>query len=165
MIETGTWKVLEATLVPIFLRSVGLSMDMLHNSDLDFYEWSSKSSNYDLYDVVTDPLMDKVPLLSSSNSFKLPTSCNILSVILESALQFIQTDRVPDSTERKGCIADKYVEVLIWELCYMIERMLLHSPEHRSCAVGLLLPTILKALPTNCSFEISIRGQKHGFSR
>ncbi|KAL2573579.1 hypothetical protein AAZV13_17G136200 [Glycine max] len=165
VIETCAWEVLEATSVPIFLRSVGLSMGMLHNDDLDFYEWSSNSSHQDSYDVMIDPLMDKELLLSLSNSFKLLTSCNLLSVILEAALQYMQTDTLPKSAERKGCIVDKFVNILIWELSNMIERMLLHSPEHRSCAVGLLLPIILKALPANGSFEISIRGQKHGFSR
>lgn len=135
-------------------------MGMLHNDDLDFYEWSNNSSHQDLTDVMIDAL-----LMSPSNSFKLPTSCNVLSVILEAALQYMQTDTLAKSAERKGSIADKFVKVLIWELCNMIERMLLHSPEHRSCAVGLLLPIILKALPVNGSFEISIRGQKHGFSR
>ncbi|KAK7330831.1 hypothetical protein VNO77_25035 [Canavalia gladiata] len=165
VIETHTWEVLEATLVPIFLRSIGLSMGMLRNDDLDFYEWSSKSSHHGSNDTIIDPLMDKELPLLSSNSFKLPISCNVLSVILESALQFLQTDVVSKSSERKGCIANKFVKVLIWELCNMIERMLLHSPEHRSCAVALLLPIILKALPANCSFEISIRGRRHGFSR
>ncbi|XP_020231256.1 uncharacterized protein LOC109811829 isoform X1 [Cajanus cajan] len=164
VIETRDWEVLEATLVPIFLRSVGLSMGMLHNDDLDFYVWSSNLSHQDSPDVMIDPLLDKELLLSPSNSFKLPTSCNVLTVIVEAALQYMQTDTLPKSAERKGCIADKFVKVLTWELCNMIERMLLHSPEHRSCAVGLLLPIILKALPANCSFEISIRGRKLGFS-
>lgn len=160
VIETSTWGVLEATLVPILLRSVGLSMGMLHNDDSDFYEWSSESSPQGLHD-----LMDREQLLSSSNCFKLPISCNVLSVILDAALQFLQTDTVSKSTGRKGCIADKFVKILIWELCNMTERMLLHSPEHRSCAVGFLLPIILKAFPAICSFEILIRGKKHGFSR
>ncbi|KAK7262184.1 hypothetical protein RJT34_29746 [Clitoria ternatea] len=165
VIETHTWEALEATLAPIFLRSVGLSMGMPHNDDLDLYEWSSKSFHHDLYDIIIDPLTDKELLLSSSNSFQLPTSCNVLSVILEAAIQFLKTERVTKSAERKGCIVDKLVKVLMWDLSNMIERMLLCSPEHRSCAVGLLLPTILQALPANCSFEISIHGQKHEFSR
>ncbi|KAK7386290.1 hypothetical protein VNO78_26419 [Psophocarpus tetragonolobus] len=167
VIETCSWEVLEATLVPIFLRSIGVSMGMLRNDDLGFYEWSNNSSKKDLSDVMIDPLMDKELLLSSSNSFKLQTSCNVLSVILESSLQYIQTYTLPKPAKREESIADKlFVKVLIWELCNMIERMLLHSPEHRSCAVGLLLlPIVLKALPVNYSFEISIRGQKHVFSR
>ncbi|XP_027337446.1 uncharacterized protein LOC113851166 [Abrus precatorius] len=165
VIETHTWEVLEATLVPIFLRSIGLSMGMFHNNDLDFYEWNSKSSCHGSYDTIIVPLMDKELLLSSSNGFKLSTSCDVLVVILDAALQFLQTYTVSKLAERKGCIADKFVKVLIRELCNLIERMVLHSPEHRSCAVSLLLPVILKALPANCSFEISIRGQKHGFSR
>ncbi|KAL9326764.1 hypothetical protein ACSQ67_007409 [Phaseolus vulgaris] len=163
VIETCTWEVLEENLVPIFLKSVGLSMGMLHNDDLDFYEWSIDSSHQDLNDVMIDPLMDNELLLSLSNSFELSTSCTVLSVILEAALQYMLTDTISKSVKRKGCLADKLVKVLIWEICNLIERMLLHSPEHRSCAAGLLLPIIVKALPY--SFEISIHGQKHGFSR
>ncbi|KAK7346778.1 hypothetical protein VNO80_21301 [Phaseolus coccineus] len=163
VIETCTWEVLEENLVPIFLKSVGLSMGMLHNDDLDFYEWSSESSHQDLNDVMIDPLIDNELFLSLSNSFELSTSCNVLSVILEASLQYMLTDTISKSVERKGCLADKFVKVLIWEICNLIERMLLHSPEHRSCAAGLLLPIIVKALPY--SFEISIHGQKHGFSR
>ncbi|QCD81368.1 tRNA guanine-N1--methyltransferase [Vigna unguiculata] len=165
VIETCTWEILEENLVPIFLKSVGLSMGMLHNDDLDFYEWSTDSCHQHLNDVMIDPPMDKELLLSRSNSFELSTSCNVLSVILEAALQYMLTDTISKSVERKGCIADKFIKVLIWELCNLIERMLLHSPEHRSCAVGLLLPIIVKALPAIYSFEISIRGQRHEFSR
>ncbi|KAG2408431.1 uncharacterized protein HKW66_Vig0032530 [Vigna angularis] len=165
VIETCTWEILEENLVPIFLKSVGLSMGMLHNDDLDFYEWSTDSSHQDLNDVMIDPLMDKEVFLCRSNSFELSTSCNVLSVILEAALQYMLTDTISKSVERKGCIEDNFFQVLIWELCNLIERMLLHSPEHRSCAVGLLLPIIVKALPAIYSFEISIHGQRHEFSR
>ncbi|KAK7251820.1 hypothetical protein RIF29_35366 [Crotalaria pallida] len=164
VILTCTWEVLEATFVPIFVMSIGLSMGMLHNGDLDFYEWNSKSSCQGSYNVAMDPLIDR-ELLSSSSSFTLPTSCSVLCVILEAALQFLQTDIIYKSTEEKWGFADKFVKTLIWELCYMIERMLLHSPEHRSCGVGFLLPIVLKAFPANNSFEVSIRAQKHVFSR
>lgn len=159
MIETGTLEVLEETLVPVFLRSLGLSMGMLHNEDLCFYKWSRESSYQGSHDVT-----DKAQFMSSSNCFKLATSCNVLSVILESSLQFLHTETASKSAEREGCIADTFVKVLILELCNMTERMLLHSQEHRSCAIGFLLPIILKAFPAICSFEISLRGQKHGFS-
>lgn len=160
VIETSTWEVLEATLVPVFLRSVGLSMGMLHNDELDFYEWSRESSHQGL-----DDPTDKEQFLSSTNCFKLPTSCSVLSVILEASLQLLHIDTISKSEKGEGCISDKFVKVLIWELCNMTERMLLRSPEHRSCAIGFLLPVILKAFPAICSFEISICGKKYGFSR
>ncbi|CAJ2663943.1 unnamed protein product [Trifolium pratense] len=160
VIETSTLEVLEETLVPVFIRSVGLSMGMIHNDDLSLYEWSGESSRQGSHDV-----MDKEQFMSSSNCFKLTTSCNVLSVILEVFIQFLHIDTVTKSVEREGCIADTFVKVLTLELCNMTERMLLHSPEHRSCAIGFLLPIILKAFPAICSFEISIRGHKHVFSR
>ncbi|KEH31617.1 putative tRNA (guanosine(18)-2'-O)-methyltransferase [Medicago truncatula] len=160
VIGTSTLEVLEETLVPVFLRSVRLSMGMLHNVDLCLYKWSTEPSHQGSHDI-----MDKEQFMSSSNCFKLTMSCNVLSVILEVALQFLNTDAVSKSVEREGCIADTFVKVLILELCNMSERMLLHSPEHRSCAIGFLLPIILKAFSAIGSFEISIRGLKHGFSR
>jgi hypothetical protein len=160
VIETSTVEVLEETLVPVFIRSVGLSMGMIHNDDLSLYEWSGESSSQGSHDV-----MDKEQFIASSNCFKLTTSCNVLSVILEVSLQFLHIDTVTKSVEREGCTVDKFVKGLILELCNMTERMLLHSPEHRSSAIGFLLPIILKAFPAICSFEISIRGHKHVFSR
>lgn len=160
VIGTSTLEVLEETLVPVFLRSVSLSMGMLHNVDLCLYKWSTEPSHQGSHDI-----MDKEQFMSSSNCFKLTMSCNVLSVILEVALQFLNTDAVSKSAEREGCIADTFVKVLILELCNMSERMLLHSPEHRSCAIGFLLPIILKAFSAIGSFEISIRGLEHGFSR
>lgn len=160
VIKTGTLEVLEETLVPVFIRSVGLSLGMLHNDDSSLYKWSRESSHQDSHDVV-----DGEQFTSSSNCYKLTTSCNVLSVILELALQFLHTNTVSKSAEREGCIAETFVKVLILELCSMSERMLLHSPEHRSCAIGFLLPIILKTFHAICSFEISIRGQKHGLSR
>jgi hypothetical protein len=159
VIETGTLEVLEETLLPVFIRSVGLSMEMIHNDDLSLYEWSGESCQG------SHDVMDKEQFMSSSNCFKLTTSCNVLSVILEVSLQFLHIDTVTKSVEREGCIVDTFVKSLILELCNMTERMLLHSPEHRSSAIGFLLPIILKAFPAICSFEISIRGHKHVFSR
>ncbi|CAL5197917.1 unnamed protein product [Lathyrus oleraceus] len=160
VIKTGTLEVLEETLVPVFIRSVGLSLGMLHNDDSSLYKWSRESSHQDSHDVV-----DGEQFTSSSNCYKLTTSCNVLSVILELALQFLHTNTLSNSAEREGCIAETFVKVLILELCSMSERMLLHSPEHRSCAIGFLLPIILKTFHDIGSFEISIRGQKHGLSR
>ncbi|CAI8609508.1 unnamed protein product [Vicia faba] len=160
VIKTGTLEVLEETLVPVFIRSIGLSLGMLHNDDSSLYKWSRESSHQNSHDVV-----DEGQFTSSSSCYKLTTSCNILSVVLELALQFLPSNTVSKSAEREGCIADTFVKLLILELCSMSERMLLHSPEHRSCAIGFLLPVILKTFHVTCSFEITIREQKHGLSR
>ncbi|KAL1371104.1 hypothetical protein HN51_001329 [Arachis hypogaea] len=165
VVETGAWGVFEEALVPNFLKSVGLSMGMLHSGDLDFYEWSSKPSFQGSYDVIIDPLKDKELLLSSSSTFTLKTACNVLSLVMEGALQCAQTHTFFKSAGEERCIAIKFVETLIWDLCNMTERMLLHSLDHRSCAVGFFLPIVHKAFPTNHKFEISIRGQRHDFSR
>ncbi|KAI4327194.1 hypothetical protein L6164_019684 [Bauhinia variegata] len=165
VVEAHAWVVLEQTLVPIFLRSVGLSMGMLRNEELDVYEWSSRSHLQGSDNLVTNPLIDKGLLQSFSSCFTLPASSHILSVILEAVLQCLQTERTSKSEEGNICFADKFVRNLIWALCHTIEHMLLHGPEHRSCAIGFLLPTTLKAFASNRSFEVSIQGQKNKFSR
>ncbi|KAK2356382.1 tRNA/rRNA methyltransferase (SpoU) family protein [Trifolium repens] len=76
VIETGTLEVLEETLLPVFIRSVGLSMEMIHNDDLSLYEWSGESCQG------SHDVMDKEQFMSSSNCFKLTTSCNVLSVLV-----------------------------------------------------------------------------------
>ncbi|MED6184019.1 hypothetical protein PIB30_043281 [Stylosanthes scabra] len=165
VVETHAWGVLEVALVPIFLRSVGFSICMLHSGDLDFYEWSSKPFFQGSYDVIIDPLKDKELLLSSSSTFTLRTSCNVLSVVMEGALQCVQAHTLFKPAGEECCLAINFIKTLIWDLCNMTERMLLHSPDHRSCAVGFFLPIVHKAFLASRKFEISIRGWKHEISR
>lgn len=165
MIETHTWVVLEEILVPIVLRSVGLSMETPHNEDSYFYEWSSGLWPHVSYDLLTNSPLDKELSLSFSSCFTLPTSCQVLSAILEAALQRRQTAMLSKLVEENGCFADNFVKKLMWELCNMTEQMLLYSPEHRSCAVGFLLPIMLKAFASNSSFRVTISGQEHALSR
>lgn len=146
--------------MPIVLRSVGLSMGMLHAKDSDFYEWRSRSCSQVSYDLLTNSPMDREILLSYSSCFTLPTSCQFLSVILEAAFQCH-----PTVMEDNGCSFDNFVRKMIWELCNMTERMLLYSPEHRSCAVGFLLPITFRAFASSASFSVTISGQEHPFSR
>ncbi|KAK4262528.1 hypothetical protein QN277_028078 [Acacia crassicarpa] len=164
VMETHTWVVLEETLVPMVLRSVYLSMDVCHNEDSIFYDWRSGSGPQVSYDLLTDSPVDKELSLSSSSCFKLPTSCQLFSVILEAAIQFQQTVTASELVEENGCYAVNFVARLIWELCNMTERMLLYSPEHRSCAVGFLLPIVGKALSSNSIFRVTISRQEQAIS-
>ncbi|KAF7828486.1 putative methyltransferase TARBP1 [Senna tora] len=162
VIETHSWVVLEETLVPIVLRTVHLSMGILHSEDSDFYEWRVGSCSYDL---LNNSTMDKEILLSSSSCFTLPTSCQVLSIILEAILRCQPTATVSELVEENGCFTNIFVAKLIWELCNMTERMLLYSPEHRSCAVSFLLPVMFKAFASHFSFRVTISGQEHALSR
>lgn len=164
VMETHTWVVLEETLVPIVLRSVYLSMDVCQNEDSVFYGWSSGSCPQVSFDVLTDSPVDKELLLSSSSCFTLPTSCQLLCVILEAAIQFQHAATVSEPVEENGRFAVNFVSRLLWELFSMIERMLLYGPEHRSCAVGFLLPILGKSLSSNSIFRVTVSGKEQAIS-
>ncbi|KAF9689746.1 hypothetical protein SADUNF_Sadunf01G0124300 [Salix dunnii] len=163
---THSWGVLEANLVPFFLRSVGLSMGMFQNEESDAFEWGHCSIYHGLSDLENDFDLDKESMLSLSGSFPLPISCHILTLILESALQSFRIVSSTKSTLANGfCYAEKLFSNLLWDLCNMSERLLSQSLEHRSCTIGFLLPVIFKAFGSHCSLEITVRGKMFILSR
>ncbi|KAK9275857.1 hypothetical protein L1049_023130 [Liquidambar formosana] len=166
VIETNTWGVMEATLVPFFLKSVGLSMNMLHNDELAIYEWSRYSVFQGLNNRKNDSEIDKQSTVSLSGYFPLSISCHILALILDAALRSHEPVSTSESMLANGyCYAEKFAGNLLWDLCNMTVRLLLQSLEHRSCTIGILLPSTLKAFVSHRSFEISVHGQKYIISR
>ena len=71
-------------MVPFFLRSVGLSMDMLQNDASDIFEWAQHSVLS--CGLIDDSHLDKEFMLSLSGSFPLSISCHVLALILDYAL-------------------------------------------------------------------------------
>ncbi|KAB5573980.1 hypothetical protein DKX38_001174 [Salix brachista] len=163
---THSWGVLEANLVPFFLRSAGLSMGMFQNEESDAFEWGHCSIYHGLSDLENDFDMDKESMLSLSGSFPLPISCHILTLILDAALQSFQAVSSTKSTLANGfCYTEKLFSNLLSDLCNMSERLLSQSLEHRSCTIGFLLPIIFKAFGSHCSLEITVRGKMFILSR
>ncbi|KAJ6342279.1 hypothetical protein OIU77_023429 [Salix suchowensis] len=163
---TQSWGVLEANLVPFFLRSAGLSMGMFQNEESDAFEWGHCSIYHGLSDLENDFDMDKESMLSLSGSFPLPISCHILTLILDAALQSFQAVSSTKSTLANGfCYTEKLFSNLLSDLCNMSERLLSQSLEHRSCTIGFLLPIIFKAFGSHCSLEITVRGKMFILSR
>ncbi|ONI06355.1 hypothetical protein PRUPE_5G055400 [Prunus persica] len=161
VIETNTWVVVEATLVPYFLRVVASSMGMLQNEVPDIFQWVVGS-----IDLVTHLEMSEKHSPSQSGSLSLQISCHILTLILDAALHSMKTAASSESMIPNGCFdAQNVAGKLTWGLCSLTERLLLQSLEHRSCATGFLLPIIFKAFSSYCSFEISIHGQTLILSR
>ncbi|XP_059657675.1 uncharacterized protein LOC132304137 isoform X2 [Cornus florida] len=166
VIGTNTWVVVEVTLVPFFLRLVGLSMGMLHSEDLAIYKWSRHSAPLGFDDQLNELDMDEEFMLSKSVSFPLRVSCHILTSILNAALLSQHAaGSISESILVNGSSAETISGNLLWDLCNMTIRMLSQDSEHRSAAMGLLLPTIFKAFVSNCSFEISTHGQTYILSR
>ena len=115
---------------------------------------------------INDSDMDKECMLSLSRSITLPISCHILTLIVDAALRNLQAASCKDSMLENGsCYAENFAANLLWDLCNMTERLLLQGVEHRSCAIGFLLPIILKAFVSLHSLEISVHGNIFILSR
>ncbi|XVE57547.1 hypothetical protein DITRI_Ditri04bG0099200 [Diplodiscus trichospermus] len=159
--NTNAWEPLEGTLVPFFLRSIGVSAGIIQNEELDGTRWYRSS-------VFQVSIMDTYEdyMHSLSGSFPLPLSCHVLSLILDAGLQTFQAAPVTDSVLEIGCCyAEKFTADLLWNLCNVTERLLLQSLENRSCTIGFLLPVIFKAFFSHSSFNISFHGQTHILTR
>ncbi|KDP39960.1 hypothetical protein JCGZ_03491 [Jatropha curcas] len=163
---TDSWGVLEATLVPFFLRSAGLSVGMSQNEESDIFEWDQYSVLQGLDGMIDNLNLDKEFILSLSGSFPLSISCHVLTLILDSALQSFQAASTTESMlENDSCYADQLFSKLLWDLCNMSERLFSRSLEHRSCAISFLLPVLFKSFVSHHSLEISVDGRACVLSR
>ena len=167
MTKTNAWGVLEETLVPCILSSVGLSLDMPKIKGPDVNECGRCSQPFQgSNDQILSSDTDKEYILSLSRSFPLSTSCHILTIILDAALQSLQAASNSKSVLENGCCyVEKFAASLLWDLCDLTEQLLLPSLEHRSCAIGYLLPIIFKVFVSRHSLEVSVDGLTHILSR
>lgn len=151
--------------MPFFLRSVGLSMGMLQDEESDVFGLGPCSVSPGFNDLLNDFNLDKKSILYLSGSFPLPMSCHILTLILDAALQGFQAASTTESMLANGCCyAEKLYGNLLWGLCNVSERLLSQSLEHRSCAIGFLLPILFKAFASHHSLEIAVCGRTYTLS-
>nr|XP_011465219.1 PREDICTED: uncharacterized protein LOC101309934 [Fragaria vesca subsp. vesca] len=161
VIETNSWVVLEATLVPIFLRLVASSIGMPEKEVSDTFQLILGSN-----DRVNHMEMSTNHVISPPGSPSLPISCHILTLMLDAVLQSKKTAASTESTIENGCFDDQnFVGKLTWGLCRLTEQLLLQNLEYRSCATAFLLPIIFKAFSSYHSFQNSIDGQVSTLSR
>lgn len=156
--ETNNWELMEATLVPFLLRSVGLSMDMHQNEDTYVIRWSAQcvfQTSKELHKLAT--VCENVPVLP------LTLSCYILSCLLDAAIENYQA--VKGSLSMNVLYVGKFCGHLLWDLCNLSIRMLSQSLEHRSCAASSLLPSLYKAFASKCSFKVCIQGESYNIYR
>ncbi|PIN08693.1 hypothetical protein CDL12_18734 [Handroanthus impetiginosus] len=178
VIETNSWEVLEATMVPLLLRSIGLSMGMFQSEEVAIYGWSENStfndsidkevspkSFDDFQDKLTEQYMSKDLLVSHSYEFPLSLSCNILTLTLDAALQNKHGGVVPGSNLASESQAKLFAGNLLWDLSNLSLKMLLESLEHRSLAIRFLLPCIFKAFAHDCTFKHAVPGMPHVLTR
>ncbi|XP_071917542.1 uncharacterized protein [Coffea arabica] len=165
-----SWDAVEATLVPFLFRLIGLSMGMIQSQESAMFEWSSRPILQDsddhqprlhcfqqCSDKPTNEL-NRDLIQSQFDYFPLPISCYILALTLDASLQ---CKHVVDCTCSLQVFANKW----IWDLCNLTFQMLLHSVEHRSFALSILLPSILRVLASHCAFEVSSGVKSHILTR
>ena len=163
MVETNSWEILEATMVPFFLRVIGLSAGMVRNEELAIYRWVTYPAYQGFDDQLTaleffegyngqssGPDLNRDSIMSQFGSFPLPTSCHILTLILDASLQ----NKCPVESTCGLTVAN-----LLWDLCNITLRMLSLSLEIRSSAITFLLPFIFKAFVSDRAFKVSVHGQ------
>lgn len=164
VIETNTWEILETNLVPFLLGSIDLSVGIVQNQKSNALEWGrglvSQGSNCQLNDFVRDNYN-----ILPSGSFPLPISCNILTLIMEVALQNLAAPTTELMVVNGDCYLRIFAANLLWNFCNIAEQMLLQSLEHRSCTICFLLPIILKAFDSHLSLKVSMHGQSCKISR
>ncbi|KAG2238964.1 hypothetical protein Bca52824_089824 [Brassica carinata] len=151
VMETSALLVLEVSLVPFLLRSVGVSMGRLQHEESDFIRWGELL----LVDSLNTNNMDGNYIASLSESFPIPLSCHLLNLILNAAFQ----------SRRAAPKVENFAVGMLWDLCNTTERLLSQSVEHRSCAVSFLLPAIFKAFSSQSSLKISLQGNVYILSR
>ncbi|XP_021841519.2 uncharacterized protein [Spinacia oleracea] len=157
VIDTNSWELMEATLVPILLGSVGFSMDIYQNEDKSVSKWSrcSFQSSRDTQKPIN--ICDNAPLLP------LTLSCYVLSCLLDAAAENCQA--VKRSSISGDIQSETFCGHLLWDLCNLTIQMLSQSLDHRSCTTSLLLPSIFKVFSSKCSFEVCIQGESCYISR
>ncbi|XP_042490760.1 uncharacterized protein LOC122070638 isoform X2 [Macadamia integrifolia] len=162
VMETNSWGLIEVSLVPFSLRSVGLFMGMSQNEESAIYQWNTDS-------IFKGP--NELMNLDSEKEFMLslplPISCHILTSLLYAALRSCQSER-STSDPMAGSVyyfAEKFAGNLLWDLCDMTTQVLSQCSERRSCLIRLLLPFIFKAFVSHSSFVISVNGHIHILSR
>ncbi|KAK9079991.1 hypothetical protein SSX86_001666 [Deinandra increscens subsp. villosa] len=138
VLETNAWGVVEETMVPYFIKSVGLTMGILENEQAQISQETA---------------------LTTSDSFSLFMACHILASILDASLK---SKHVSESTSgtvfANGCNLHVFSGNLVRNICDLTLQMLSHSPEHRSCAITVFLPQLFESI---CSaFDITVHGKE-----
>lgn len=165
-------------MVPLLLRSIGLSMAMSQSEQFATYKWSENpvsngSMNEDLRpkplgdfcNKLTDNHIPKDVLVCNIYGIPVSIACNILTLTLDAALRSSFEDVVPESTLASGSLAKTFAGKMLWDLASLTLKMLIETLEHRSTAIKFLLPFIFNALAREHTFIIAVPGTSHVLTR
>ncbi|XP_051144850.1 uncharacterized protein LOC127260880 isoform X3 [Andrographis paniculata] len=160
--ETNCWDVIGATIVPLLLRSIGLSMGTFHSEKLAMHKWTNKSNFEDSHDKLAKEHISKDEFQCNVFDFPLPVCCKILTMILDAALKY---NNVSDPGSMSENMATSFAGYMLWDLSNFTLQMISYSLEHRSCAVKSLLPFIFKAFSNYHTFSVGVSGVHHVLTR
>ncbi|KAL9246886.1 hypothetical protein vseg_020367 [Gypsophila vaccaria] len=156
--DTNSWDLVDKTFVPFLLRSVAISMDV-NQSDRFIVRRSGVSVFLGIRELgALGTVYDSIP------SLPLTLLCYVLSSLLEAATENSQSVKGYSTSTDVFCAAT-FGGHLLWNLCNLTLQMFLQSSEHRSCMVGLLLPSLFKAFTLNCSVDVCVEGERCHISR
>ncbi|KAK9716282.1 hypothetical protein RND81_06G223200 [Saponaria officinalis] len=157
--DTNSWDLVEKTLIPFLLKSVALSMDVDQSEDTFIVSWSGESVFLGIRELLElGTVYDIIPPLP------LTLLCYILSSLLDAATENCQSVKGYSTSTDVFCAAT-FGGHLLWNLCNLTIQMFSQSSEHRSCAAGLLLPSLFKTFTFNCSIDVCVQGKTYHISR
>ena len=103
---------MEATVVPFFLRSVGLSASVLQRKESDVLECSVFQG---INDQINELEVVKEQMLSPGGSFPLPILCHILKFMLDAALESRQATPTTELMVANGVMPN-----ILWVILFGI---------------------------------------------
>ncbi|XP_042008836.1 uncharacterized protein LOC121757352 isoform X1 [Salvia splendens] len=176
--ETNSWDVLEETMVPLLLGSVGLSMGMSQSEQFAIYKWSENPISNgsmddgmkptplgDFHSKLIESCVPKDVLVCNSYCIPLHIACNILTLTLDAALWSTYENVIPESSVASGSLAKTFAGKILWDLSSLTLKMLMQSSEHRSTAIKFLLPWIFNAFAREYTFKVAVPGTSHVLTR
>ncbi|KAL9663396.1 hypothetical protein QQ045_018782 [Rhodiola kirilowii] len=162
LIATKRWCIIEEALVPLFLRSITLSMGLVQKeSSANGRSWSTSLP-------VVDQKMINIKNDDQSNLIvPLPVSCHIVTSLLDIALRsHSNSTEYPSNIFENGHHTSQNVAGnLIWHLCNLTVQSLTESSENRTFIINSVLPSVFRAFTYHHTFSVSFFGQEHVLSR
>lgn len=131
------WELMGVTLVPFCLRSLRLSLGIYESEDLATYQWKIDNVDQDY---------NSIPL----GALPLQSGCRVLKSLLLSAMRCKEMLVLGQCSAEEEDILVCFINNLTWDLSRLVLGVHMQNSEHRSSAVRMLLPVIIR-----CLYELS----------
>ena len=141
---------MKASLVPLCLRSVCLSLEISHPNELSICQWNN-----------TEYTECSLPSIT--------VACRILSSFMSFSLRDIALSEKFSTLDLdlagKLKSSEAFSRELTWDLSLLTADILMQSSERRSDVIRLLFPVVLRKIYLLPSFDVLVNGNVHTFSR